>query len=163
MCTHTHTGAIYVVDELDFETKQNYDLIVRATDSVSGVSAEVPVSIVVTDINDSPPTLPLDNYEITVSESLPFGSSILQVTAQDNDIGKGKVLIILLHFFFAFIRNIFHYDYYSGEKAMYEYALITYDDVVNLRLLQMEKYFNQREEKVFLYVLMTEQQYFICA
>lgn len=99
MCTHTHTGAIYVVDELDFETKQNYDLIVRATDSVSGVSAEVPVSIVVTDINDSPPTLPLDNYEITVSESLPFGSSILQVTAQDNDIGKGKVLIILLHFF----------------------------------------------------------------
>lgn len=84
---NTHTGAIYVVDELDYETKQSYDLIVRATDSVSGVSAEVPVSIVVTDINDSPPTLPHDNYEITVSESLPFGSSILRVTAQDNDTG----------------------------------------------------------------------------
>jgi hypothetical protein len=44
----TLTGAIYVVDELDFETKQNYDLIIRATDSVSGVYAEVPLSIAVT-------------------------------------------------------------------------------------------------------------------
>lgn len=43
----TRTGAIYVVDELDFETKQNYDLIIRATDSVSGVYAEVPLSIAV--------------------------------------------------------------------------------------------------------------------
>lgn len=40
-------GAIYVVDELDFETKQHYDLIIRATDSVSGVYAEVPLSIAV--------------------------------------------------------------------------------------------------------------------
>lgn len=43
----TSSGAIYVVDELDFETKQNYDLIIRATDSVSGVYAEVPLSIAV--------------------------------------------------------------------------------------------------------------------
>lgn len=85
-------GAIYVVDELDYETKQSYDLIVRATDSVSGVSAEVPVSIVVTDINDSPPTLPVDNYDITVSESASFGSPILKVTAQDNDIGMCMIL-----------------------------------------------------------------------
>ena len=95
-------GAIYVVDELDYETKQSYDLIVRATDSVSGVSAEVPVSIVVTDVNDSPPTLPTDNYEITVSESAPFGSAILKVTAQDNDTGESKknyVLISLSQFF----------------------------------------------------------------
>lgn len=103
MCDHNHyylTGAIYVVDELDFETKQNYDLIVRATDSVSGVSAEVPVSIVVTDVNDSAPTLPQDNYEITVSESVPFGSPILKVAAQDNDIGKYFVYILL---FFMFV------------------------------------------------------------
>lgn len=63
-------------------------MTVRATDSVSGVFAEVPVSIVVTDINDSPPTLPQDNYELTVSESASFGSPILKVTAQDNDKGN---------------------------------------------------------------------------
>lgn len=41
-------GAIYVVDELDFETKQAYNLAIRATDSVSGVFAEVPLSVAVT-------------------------------------------------------------------------------------------------------------------
>jgi protocadherin Fat 1/2/3 len=41
------TGAIYVVDELDFETKQNYNLVIRATDSVSGLFAEVPLSVAV--------------------------------------------------------------------------------------------------------------------
>lgn len=33
-------GAIYVVDELDYEQKQSYELVIRATDSVSGVSGE---------------------------------------------------------------------------------------------------------------------------
>ncbi|CRK90602.1 CLUMA_CG004304, isoform A [Clunio marinus] len=80
-----NTGAIYVVDELDFETKQNYDLIIRATDSVSGIYAEVPLSVAVSDVNDCPPMLPQDNYDITVSESAPFGSVVLKVTAQDND------------------------------------------------------------------------------
>lgn len=113
VCDHNHyylAGAIYVVDELDFETKQNYDLIVRATDSVSGVSAEVPVSIVVTDVNDSPPTLPQDNYEITVSESVPFGSPILKVAAHDNDIGKYFVYILL---FFYVRDNIYEIIYAS--------------------------------------------------
>lgn len=41
-------GAIYVVDELDYETKQAYNLAIRATDSVSGVFAEVPLSVTVT-------------------------------------------------------------------------------------------------------------------
>jgi protocadherin Fat 1/2/3 len=116
------TGAIYVVDELDFETKQNYDLIIRATDSVSGVYAEVPLSIAVSgksseiqpsiynepssnlslffspstpmanslDVNDCPPTLSQANYDVKVSESAPFGSVVLKVTAQDND-GPGNL------------------------------------------------------------------------
>lgn len=84
------TGAIYVVDELDFEQKSSYELVIRAIDSVSGVSAEVPVSVLVTDVNDCPPELPQDNYNITVSESSTFGTVILKVQAQDNDMGKYK-------------------------------------------------------------------------
>lgn len=37
-------GVISVVDELDFEQTSQYELLIRATDSVSGVYAEVPVS-----------------------------------------------------------------------------------------------------------------------
>lgn len=47
------------------------------------------------DVNDCPPTLPQDNYDITVSESAPFGSVILKVTAQDND-GPGNSNLFLL-------------------------------------------------------------------
>jgi hypothetical protein len=81
-------GAIYVVDELDYEQKQNYELILRATDSISGVSADVPVSVVIKDVNDCPPEIEQDSYNITVSESKTFGTQILKVVAKDNDTGN---------------------------------------------------------------------------
>lgn len=81
-------GAIYVVDELDYERRQTYELLIRATDSVSGVSAEVPVSVLVQDVNDCPPEIEQDSYNITVSERAPFGTAILKVQAKDNDTGK---------------------------------------------------------------------------
>lgn len=77
---------------MDYERKQNYDLIIRATDSVSGVSAEVPVSISVLDVNDCPPEIEQDIYNITVSEGTQFGSSLLQVHAKDNDTGQNSLI-----------------------------------------------------------------------
>lgn len=79
---------IYVVDELDYEQKKQYELTVRATDSVSGVYAEVLVSILVLDVNDCPPEFSQDSYNISVSEAVPFGTSVLKVTAKDNDTGN---------------------------------------------------------------------------
>ncbi|XP_046748553.1 fat-like cadherin-related tumor suppressor homolog isoform X2 [Diprion similis] len=78
---------IYVVDELDYEQKKQYELTVRATDSVSGVYAEVLVSILVLDVNDCPPEFTQDSYNISVSEAAPFGTSILRVYSRDNDTG----------------------------------------------------------------------------
>ncbi|XP_026296983.1 fat-like cadherin-related tumor suppressor homolog isoform X4 [Apis mellifera] len=76
---------IYVVDELDYEQKKQYELTVRATDSVSGVYAEVLVSILVLDVNDCPPEFTQDSYNISVSEAAPFGTSVLRVSSRDND------------------------------------------------------------------------------
>jgi protocadherin Fat 1/2/3 len=72
---------------LDYEQEQNYELVIRATDGVSGVSAEVPVSVNVQDVNDCPPEISQDSYNVTVSESAPFGTPILKVVAKDNDTG----------------------------------------------------------------------------
>lgn len=80
-----NTGVIYVVDELDYERKRSYDLIVRATDSISGVFADVPVSVLVEDVNDCAPEFEQDNYTVSVSESALFGTAILRVMANDND------------------------------------------------------------------------------
>nr|XP_018896045.1 PREDICTED: fat-like cadherin-related tumor suppressor homolog isoform X2 [Bemisia tabaci] len=83
---------LYVVDELDYETRQDYSLTVRATDSISGVYAEVLVSVIVTDVNDSPPEFLSDFYNVSVSEAAPFGSFILKVTAKDRDTGDNKLI-----------------------------------------------------------------------
>lgn len=85
-----NTGVIYVVGELDYERKRNYDLLVRATDSISGVFADVPVSVLVEDVNDCAPEFEQDNYSVAVSESALFGTAILKVVANDNDTGAGQ-------------------------------------------------------------------------
>lgn len=77
-----------MVDELDYEQKKQYELTVRATDSVSGVYAEVLVSILVLDVNDCPPEFTQDSYNVSVSEAASFGTSVLKVSAKDNDTGE---------------------------------------------------------------------------
>ncbi|KAK9754792.1 Cadherin domain [Popillia japonica] len=88
-----NTGVISVVDELDYEQQQQYELIVRATDSVSGVYAEVPVSIVLQDVNDCPPEFTEESYNVSISEAAPFGTSVLVVAARDNDTGINQKIL----------------------------------------------------------------------
>lgn len=65
----------------------------RATDSVSGVHAEVPVSIVLQDVNDCPPEFTEESYNVSISEAAPFGTPILIVAARDNDTGINKKIL----------------------------------------------------------------------
>lgn len=83
-----YLGTIYVVDNLDYEQVKDYALTVRATDSLSGVYAEILVNVLVTDVNDCPPEFTDLSYNVTVSEAAPFGSFILKVVASDRDTGN---------------------------------------------------------------------------
>lgn len=78
---------------MDYEQQQQYELIVRATDSVSGVYAEVPVSIVLQDVNDCPPEFTEESYNVSISEAAPFGTSVLVVAARDNDTGINQKIL----------------------------------------------------------------------
>ncbi|XP_060526655.1 fat-like cadherin-related tumor suppressor homolog isoform X2 [Cylas formicarius] len=80
-------SVISVIDELDYEQTPQYELLIRATDSVSGVHAEVPVSIVLQDVNDCPPEFGQENYNVSVSEAAQFDTPVLTVVAHDNDTG----------------------------------------------------------------------------
>ncbi|XP_055629292.1 fat-like cadherin-related tumor suppressor homolog isoform X4 [Toxorhynchites rutilus septentrionalis] len=106
--------AIYVVDELDYEQKQSYELLIRATDSVSGVSAEVPVSVLVQDVNDCPPEIEQDSYNITVSERAQFGTAVLKVLAKDNDTGINQVVTYALQTDSKNTSEYFHMDPTDG-------------------------------------------------
>ncbi|KAJ8970950.1 hypothetical protein NQ317_014058 [Molorchus minor] len=86
-------GVISVVDELDYEQQSQYELLIRATDSVSGVYAEVPVSIVLQDVNDCPPEFTQESYNVFISEAAQFGTAVLTVKAYDNDTGTNQKII----------------------------------------------------------------------
>lgn len=103
-----------MVDELDYETRQKYELVVRATDSVSGISAEVPVLVNVLDVNDSPPEIERDMYNVTVSEMAPFGTPILKVIATDNDTGINQMITYGLQTDNKNTSEFFHMDPNEG-------------------------------------------------
>lgn len=82
-----NTGVLYVAEQLDYETTQEYQLTLRATDSVNGAYADVLVSITVEDVNDFPPMFSQPSYNASVSEAAPFVTPILKLHATDRDTG----------------------------------------------------------------------------
>lgn len=84
------TGVLSVTDFLDFETQTKHILTVRATDSVTGTFSEAKVEIDVEDINDNDPVFQNLSYVTDVSEGLPIGTSVLQVSAVDKDSGRNS-------------------------------------------------------------------------
>ncbi|XP_057188833.1 protocadherin Fat 1a isoform X3 [Triplophysa rosa] len=94
-----NTGVIQVVKSLDFEKHPAYKLSVRATDSLTGAKAEVFVDIILEDINDNPPVFHTESYNASLSEALVIGTSVLQVSATDDDSGNKKIL------FYQFVED----------------------------------------------------------
>lgn len=105
---------ISVVDELDYEQQQQYELLIRATDSISGVYAEVPISLVVQDINDCPPEFTDESYNVSISEAAPFGTSILTVVARDNDTGINQKIKYSIQNDGSNATDYFHIDESDG-------------------------------------------------
>ncbi|XP_076316217.1 fat-like cadherin-related tumor suppressor homolog isoform X4 [Tachypleus tridentatus] len=81
---------VFVVEELDFEIRQQHHITLRATDSVSGDYTDVLVDIQVEDVNDNTPMFSQPTYNGTISEATPFGTSVLKVYATDRDTGPNQ-------------------------------------------------------------------------
>lgn len=76
---------------LDRELKPYYRLTVTATDrGVPPLSATKTFALHVTDFNDNPPHFVQSSYQVEIQEVLPSGSSVLQVTAEDDDQGENS-------------------------------------------------------------------------
>lgn len=75
-----HAGAIFIIENLDYESSHEYYLTVEATDggtpSLSDVAA---VNINVTDINDNTPVFSQDTYTAVVSEDAVLEQSVITV------------------------------------------------------------------------------------
>ena len=89
-------GVVRTSQMLDYEKTPNYTLTVKAkTSSYPPRLARVLLNIFLEDVNDSPPKFPVSSYRGHVAENAPIGTSVIQVSAGDPDVGEnGHVMYI---------------------------------------------------------------------
>ncbi|KAL4624338.1 cadherin-22 [Arapaima gigas] len=96
----SQTGVIRTaVADLDRETQDRYELVVKATDmagQMGGLSGSTTVTIVITDVNDNPPRFPQKMYQFSVSESAAVGTPVGRVMATDADMGENTDMTYLI-------------------------------------------------------------------
>uniref|UniRef100_A0A671STC9 Cadherin-22 n=1 Tax=Sinocyclocheilus anshuiensis TaxID=1608454 RepID=A0A671STC9_9TELE len=94
------TGVIRTaVADLDRETQDRYELVVKATDmagQMGGLSGSTTVTIVITDVNDNPPRFPQKMYQFSVSEGAAVGTPIGRVIATDADMDENTDMSYLI-------------------------------------------------------------------
>ena len=71
---------------LDYETQSVYLLTAAAMDGL--FTSHVDVTLLVEDANDNAPVFTRSQYSATIPETLPVGSSVVQVSAEDSDTGS---------------------------------------------------------------------------
>ncbi|XP_051891479.1 protocadherin Fat 1a isoform X7 [Pristis pectinata] len=86
------SGALRIVHKLDFEKKQFYNLTARAKDKGRPVSLSSTcyIQVEVVDVNENlyAPVFPFFVANGSVSEDVPIGTSVMTITAYDNDSGR---------------------------------------------------------------------------
>lgn len=74
------TGAIFIIENLDYESSHDYYLTVEAADGgTPSLSDVATVNINVTDINDNSPVFSQDTYTAVISEDAVLEQSVITV------------------------------------------------------------------------------------
>ncbi|XP_044931305.1 protocadherin gamma-B1-like [Mustela putorius furo] len=100
---------------LDREHQSSHLLVLTALDGGDPVrSGTIQIRIEITDANDNPPVFSQDVYKVSLPENLPLGTSMLKVTAIDQDEGINAEIT----YSFKTLRdfgNMFMLDHQNGE------------------------------------------------
>ena len=81
------SGAITLIGELDYETKERFNLTVKASDGATDSPKHgfAFVIVAVIDINDNAPVFDKSSYSVSLLENATLGSFVIQVNATDPD------------------------------------------------------------------------------
>lgn len=80
------TGAVFIIENLDYESSHEYYLTIEATDGgTPSLSDVATVNINVTDVNDNTPVFSQDTYTAVISEDAVLEQSVITVLADDAD------------------------------------------------------------------------------
>lgn len=91
------TGELLTVQELDRETAPFHEFVVFARDDGQpSLSSSASVIVTVLDTNDQTPQFLQSSYSTQIVETTPIGTTVLQLSARDNDVGSNAELIFQL-------------------------------------------------------------------
>ena len=113
------TGKISIDQSIDREVTPQFNLTVQAIGNGIGIAY---VIINIDDVNDNSPVFTEDVYRITIPSDTPIGSTVLQVTAIDSDMGRnGEVSYSIVS---QTIPELFVLDLYTGNLTLNSSLLI---------------------------------------
>uniref|UniRef100_A0A4X2JRV5 Cadherin-related family member 2 n=1 Tax=Vombatus ursinus TaxID=29139 RepID=A0A4X2JRV5_VOMUR len=85
------TGETILSSPLDYETLFHFDVTISVWDNVNP-EVQKQLQIIVTDCNDNEPVFLNTPYSTSINETLPVGSQVYTVRAEDRDTGLGGVV-----------------------------------------------------------------------
>lgn len=86
--TYRLIGSLILTSVLDRETASSHRLVLLASDrGLPPLNSTATVLITVLDVNDNPPVFSSPEYHVHVKESIPVGSHVTEVSANDCDMG----------------------------------------------------------------------------
>ncbi|XP_069825351.1 protocadherin gamma-B1-like isoform X8 [Dendropsophus ebraccatus] len=101
---------------LDRETQDKHELILTASDAGNPVQTGTAlITIIINDINDNSPVFTQDVYKVSVRENIPVNSTILQVSASDEDEGVNAQITYSFNTIENHILQTFTIDPRNGE------------------------------------------------
>ncbi|KAK6176858.1 hypothetical protein SNE40_015077 [Patella caerulea] len=88
------SGALTFNTELDREVEDSYDLVIIAVDNAisSALTGTLSLTVNVIDVNDQTPSFSNQTSEVTVNRGVAPGTTVLTITATDNDIGENAAI-----------------------------------------------------------------------
>ncbi|KAJ8333341.1 hypothetical protein SKAU_G00422370 [Synaphobranchus kaupii] len=106
---------LVVLGGLDREQKDSYDLSIKVVDGGTPPRySSALLRVLITDANDNAPRFEQPMYEADVSENSPVGHSVLQVRADDFDMGSNGEIEYTLHQATDATQRLLRIDHSSG-------------------------------------------------
>ncbi|XP_072446558.1 protocadherin Fat 1-like [Chiloscyllium punctatum] len=135
-----NTGTLKIGKNIDHEKTKWYkiDVIAQCFHGDLEVASSVSISIQVKDVNDNQPIFEANPYRAFVPENMPVGTTVIQVTANDQDTGTNGHVTYRLSNEFDDVTNVFAIDGDSGwlttlkeldceTKSNYKFAVVAFD------------------------------------
>ncbi|XP_073685622.1 protocadherin gamma-A3-like isoform X19 [Garra rufa] len=117
---NTETGEIRLLDRLDYESQNSYQINIKARDK-GGLADTCKFIIDVIDENDNSPTIQLMSFSNTLPENSPVGTTVAVINVEDADSGKNGLVQCSIN------QN----TPFKIESSLAEYYSLVTDDILD--------------------------------